>query len=468
MDPNFKNFKQAALIFVCVVLSFCLWFGINYFTFLLPWQWDVTRGKQHTLSADTTNVIKNLNQDVKVTALFAGIPPKYLEDLFREYAKVSHGRIKTEIVDPIQQIGYAAQFGNVINVKERKVFVTSGQQRKEVFFTDSPLTQEQLTNAILRVNQDKRLVYFLTGHGELNIENKDDQGLSILVRLLDSNNFESRSLMLAITGGQIPKDCSVLIIAGPKKNLTKTENEIIENYLEKGGRALFLVENVIVTTPDKPLPPDELDKNPSLNEILNNWGLNIKSDIVVDLSSHAGEDVGSPATKNYGNHPAITAGLDYTFYVRPRTIAVLKEYRSTIKMAPVVLTASKKASWGESDRMLHVRFDAAEDTPGPVPIAYLVFEPKEKTDLADTRLIVFTDADFLSNAYINQYSNAQMGLNVLNWLAETDYKVFVDQEKIKVDRLDLTSQQKRIIASILFLMPVLIALAGMIVWIKSR
>ena len=459
--------KKAVVIVMSVVVSFSLWFGINYFVYLLPGQLDVTRTKQHTLSASTFGVIKNLRQDVKVTALLTGIPPKYLEDLFKEYEKVSQGKIATEIVDPIQQIGYAAQFGNVINVKERKVFVTSGEQKKEISFTDAPLSQEQLTNAIVRVNQAKRYVYFLTGHGELNIESKDDQGFNTLVRLLDSNNFESRNLMLGVSK-EIPKDCTVLVIAGPKNNLTKDEDGVIENYLEKGGRALFLIENVIVTTPDKPLTPDELTKNPSLNEIINQWGLNIESDVVVDLRSHAGGDVGSPATKNYGNNSVITDGLDYTFYVRPRSITVLKDHRSTIKQAPIVLTESKKESWGESNRMLQVHFDAGEDQPGPVAIAYAVLKAKEKDDPADTRIIIFTDADFLSNAYINQYSNAQMGLNVMNWLAETDYKVFVDEQKIKIERLDLTSNQKRSIALILFLMPVLIALAGLVVWMKGR
>jgi ABC-type uncharacterized transport system involved in gliding motility auxiliary subunit len=319
----------------------------------------------------------------------------------------------------------------------------------------------------VRVNQPKRQVYFVTGHGEYNIESKDDEGLATLARLLDSNNFESKNLMLAVSKG-IPADCSVLIVAGPKNNLTADENKIIEDYLEKGGRALFLVENVIVTTPDKPLTAEELSKNPSLNEIMHLWGLNIASNIVIDLVSHAGEDVGSPATKNYGKHDALTEGLDYTFYVRPRSISVLKEFRSTIRHAPIVLTASKDKSWGESNRMLHVHFDEGQDVTGPVTMAYAVFEEKEKKDTADTRLIVFTDADFLSNAYINQYSNAQMGLNVINWLAETDYKVFVEQQAIAIERLDLTSQQRFFVLIFLCLMPLLIALAGLMVWIKSR
>ena len=265
----------------------------------------------------------------------------------------------------------------------------------------------------------------------------------------------------------IPEDCDVLIIAGPQNELTKKEEAMIEEYLRRGGDALFLIEHVIVSTPDKPLRDEEKHKNPSLNSILNQWGVNIQDDIVVDLSSHAGADVGSPATRNYMRHKAITKGLDYTFYVRPRSITVLREHRSSIKLAPIVLTATKENSWAETNRNLEIHFDETVDTAGPVPISFVIWEEKEEGDHSDTRIIVFTDADFLTNIYINQYSNAEMGLNIVNWLAELDYKAFLDQKEIKVQRLDLTSKERRKIAAILFLMPVLIAAGAIVVRMKS-
>lgn len=194
--------------------------------------------------------------------------------------------------------------------------------------------------------------------------------------------------------------------------------------------------------------------------------MNVGTDIVVDLNSHVGDDVGSPATKNYMLHKAITEGLDYTFYVRPRSISVLKDRRPVIKLAPIVMTASKGKSWGETNRTLDVHFDEGVDTPGPVAISYVIFEEKKADERSDTRIIVFTDADFLTNAYLNQYSNAAMGLNIVNWLSELDYHVFLDQKEIKVERLDLTSKQRRMIVSILFLIPIFIALCGMLVWLR--
>ncbi len=137
------------------------------------------------------------------------------------------------------------------------------------------------------------------------------------------------------------------------------------------------------------------------------------------------------------------------------------------------------------------------DTPGPIPFAFVILDPKSqslhgksrpdsddsvnlpdsgvrlkqnvgKEKVSDTRIIIFTDADFLTNVFINQYSNAEMGLNIINWLSELDYRVFIDQKEIKVERFDLTSKQKRIIIIILFLMPVLVGIAGIMTWLRQK
>jgi ABC-type uncharacterized transport system involved in gliding motility auxiliary subunit len=264
-----------------------------------------------------------------------------------------------------------------------------------------------------------------------------------------------------------------LIIAGPKNQLTQDEETLIQDYLSKGGDALFLIEHTFVTTPDKLLSAEQMQKNPDLNSILNKWGLNIEADIVVDLTNYVGDDVGTPATKNYQRHKAITEGLDYTFYVRPRSITLLENRQPNIKHAVIASTASSNNSWAETNRNLDIKFDEGVDTAGPVPFSYVVIEEKSTANIqdakiSDTRLIVFTDADFLTNVYIDQYSNAQMGLNVVNWLSELDYNTFLGIEKMAVERLDLTSKQKRQVIVILFFMPFSIVIVGLIVWLRTR
>tara|TARA_R110000744_G_scaffold98144_5_gene189635 strand:- start:2506 stop:4203 length:1698 start_codon:yes stop_codon:yes gene_type:complete len=475
-----KQWKKPLRIFSMIMASLAFLAISHYAANSITTRWDVTKDEQHTLTKNTIEFISTLKEEVELTALYVGLPPKYLQDLFNEYERLSAGLISTQIIDPIDNISFAAKFGNVVSGRERKVIVQSSNGRKDVDFSDDALTEEKLTNAIARASSPPRQVYFLVGHGEYSITNTDHVGLSSFKQLLADNNIESKTLMLGITQS-IPADCDVLIIAGARTELTVQEDKLIVDYLTTGGDALFLIEHTTVTTPDKPLTAEQLLENPSLNSIINHWGLNVKSDIVVDLTNHVGDDVGSPATKNYQQHKAITEGLDYTFYVRPRSIEMLAERRPSIKLAVIASTASKEKSWAETNRNLAIQYDQGIDTPGPVPISYVVFEEhkaentapnplpyKTNTPRSDTRIIVFTDADFLTNVYINQYSNAQMGLNIVNWLAELDYQAFVSTKAIKVERLDLTSQQKRQVVVILFFTIFFFFIIGIVVWLKSK
>jgi len=470
LSPKYASssrWKKYVLFTVLIALWTALYVEVNLIAFHHNKRWDLTRAKQHTLTENTRDFIKDLHQEIRLTAFHTGLPPKYLDDLLREYARLSNGKIITEIIDPIMRIGYAAQFGSVISGNEKKVYVQSGNEKREVDFTDRFLTEEQLTNAIVRVTRKVRRVYFLTGHNEYNINEEGDEGLTAFDVLLGTNHMISKRLMLGIEG-QIPEDCDVLVIAGPKDHLTQKEEEIIEDYLKGGGDALFLIEHTLVTTPDNPLSEEEKTKNPSLNSILNNWGIKISDDVVVDLSSHASGDVGSPATRNYMAHRSIVNDLDYTFFVRPRSISIVKDRRATIKLAPIILTASGQNSWGETDRTLKIKFDEGVDRAGPVPIAFALWEQKEEGELSDTRIIVITDADFLTNAYVGQYSNARLGINVINWLSEVDYQVIFGKTSVNVERLYLTSKHKRIVVVVLCLLSVLIATAGIMVWIRQH
>ncbi len=473
---NPGRWKKVGMVFTMLIGSL-VFLGISHYAAnSIPMRWDVTEAKQHTLSKNTIDFISSLTTEVELTAFYVGLPPKYLQDLFSEYERLSEGLISTQIIDPIENISFAAKFGNVVSGSEHKVIVQAGNVRKDVDFTDEPLTEEELTNTIARASRSPRQAYFLSGHGEYSLSNEDNLGLATFKQLLADNNIHSKPLMLGITQS-IPADCDVLIIAGPRTELTHQEETLIVDYLSSGGDALFLIEQALVTTPDKPLTAEQQQLNPSLNGIINQWGLNVQSDIVVDLTNHIGNDVGSPATKNYQKHKAITQNLDYTFYVRPRSIRVLEQRRPTIKLAAIASTTSKDQSWAETNRNLDIQFDPGIDTPGPVPISYVVLEEhpakqntqgKEVSKPSNTRIIIFTDADFLTNIYINQYSNAQMGLNVVNWLVELDYQVFLSSKEVKVERLDLTSKQKRQVVVILFLLPFFFGIAGGVVWLRSK
>lgn len=450
-----------------VILLAVILVSINFLAAKYNLRFDLTKSKQHTLSTATKQIIGRLKQDVTVTAFYVGIAPQYLVDLLKEYEQNSNGHITAEIIDPLVQIGYAAQFGNVISGKEKKVVVKSGKERKDIDFEKEPLNEEMLTNALVKVTREKRQVYFLAGHNENDIDNQEASGYSILKNSLENSNCAVKKLMLAAEK-KIPADCDVLVVAGAQKQLTKDEDAIIQSYLQKGGKALFLIEATPVGTKENPLNDGDKLKNPSLNELLNPWGIQIGDDVVVDLENFAGTDVGCPVTRNYPPHKQIVNGLDYTFYIRPRSISVLPDHAKSIKVAPLVYTASAKSSWAETDKNLHVHYDEGIDIPGPITIAAVIWEPKSEKKTADTKIIIFTDADFASNGFINQYSNADIILNSVSWLSELENIVSIENKKVSLERLDLSDKQKRLVVVILVLMPVLIAGCGCLVWWRQN
>ncbi len=458
MGRIFWNFLIVASLSVCLVC-------VNYLATKYNQRFDLTKIGQHTLSRTTQDIIGSLNHDVDITIFHVGIPPYYLNDLLGEYERLSNGKIKAKIIDPLVDISYAAQFGNVISGDERKTIVRCGTERRDIEFQDKPLTEEQLTNAIIKVARNKRTIYFLSGHGEYNLDDTSTSGLSTLKNLLENRNFSARNFMI---GGKnrIPEDCNTLVIAGPKNPLPKNEDEILKEYLKNGGKALFLIESTPVTTEDKPLSNEEKLKNPALNNLLNPWGIKMGDDIVVDVENYVGADVGCPATRNYPKHKEIVHGLDYTFFIRPRSISMTNEQPKTVKIAPLIFTSSKETSWAETDKFLRVKLDV-EDTPGPITLGTVIWEPKSETKSADTKIIVISDADFASNAFIRKYSNADLVLNALSWLSDIEKTAAIDSKTVSVEQLDLTSRQIRLIVVILMAVPLAIAWVGIIVWWKQ-
>ena len=452
------NFLILTSLGVCLVL-------INFLATKYNQRFDFTKIGQHTLSPITQEIIGSIGKNVDITVFHVGIAPYYLNDLLGEYERLSNGRIKTEIIDPLVDIGYAAQFGNVITGNEKKAIIRSDKERRDIEYKGKPLSEEQLTNAIIKVTRDKRKIYFLAGHGEYSTDDASTGGFSTLKSLLENRNFAVNNLVIG-SKTFIPEDCDALVVAGPKNPLPEDEERIIQEFLKKGGKALFLIESMPVTTEDKPLTEDEKSKNPALNSLLNPWGIRMGDDIVVDLENFVGSDVGCPVTRNYPKHKEIVNGLDYIFLVRPRSLTITGNFPKTVKIAPLVFSSSSENSWAETNKFLHVKFDD-QDTKGPIALGAVVWEPKDENKTADTKIIVFSDADFASNAFIGKYSNTDLILNALSWLSDIEKTAAIDSKAVSVEQLDLTSRQVRFIVLILIAMPLFMSYIGIIVWWKQ-
>ena len=111
-------------------------------------------------------------------------------DLFTKIKAKSNGKFSYEFVDPETNPAKAQQY----KITQDGSVVLVMQGRQEVL--TSP-TEQDFTNALVRLmNPGQRAVYFLTGHGERDIQNSSDKAYTRARTVLESKNYTVKSLNL--------------------------------------------------------------------------------------------------------------------------------------------------------------------------------------------------------------------------------------------------------------------------------
>ncbi len=234
---NFREVKQAlggrtTLYSLNTLLAVMLVLGIigllNFLSSRHHKRWDITEGKIHSLSDQSIKVLQNLDKnqrDVEVSCFFkeGDAPEAKMRDMLDMYQAESR-RLKAQFFDPAKNPGLAKKY----NIEEYNTTVlTSGDKEVKI----KGLGEEDITNALIQVSREARkTLYFLEGHGEIPIDQADDNGFSFLKEQLEKENYVVRKLMLVREPG-IPHDCSVLIVAGPRVAVTPQEIRVINDYL---------------------------------------------------------------------------------------------------------------------------------------------------------------------------------------------------------------------------------------------
>ena len=102
--------------------------------------------------------------------------------------------------------------------------------------------------ALMKVVRAKRVAYFSVGHGELNdpkstgpMEMQDPMARSTLLKqLMSLLNYEVKDW--DGFGKPVPDDCTILFVLGPRHEILEEELKAIDDYLEKGGSLLLVLD----------------------------------------------------------------------------------------------------------------------------------------------------------------------------------------------------------------------------------
>ncbi len=474
LDTFRHRFRRRSLMYsgnavLVVVIVLAILVLVNYFLAKHDYRIDFTAAKIHSLSDQSVTVLKNLKTDITVKSFYrpGGQGRGALEDLLRLYAYQSK-HIKYEFVDPDRNPGLVKQYG--VTQDGTTVFEAGG---KESRITASG--EEDVTNALIKVTRaSKKVIYFLEGHGEGTLAETEDNGYSAAKTELEKLGYEVKKQSLALAD-TFPKDCALLVVPGPQKDLLPNELETIRSYIQSGGRVFFMVD------PETTIP--------SLVAFLGTYGFKLDNDLVVDTVSRLlGGDYFMPVVTEYEEH-AITRKFNYaTFFPYARSVETgeTKPDGETI----TALAKTSPNSWAERELSeKQVKFNKDKDRQGPITLAEVAtlkvkapaapaptVKPGEKAPETpppaaekEARIAVVGDSDFAKNRYFGVSGNGNFFLNIANWLTEESDLISIQPKTQAPRTIQLSPVQMSLINLVVFyLLPVGTLALGIGIWLRRR
>ncbi|MFN6464469.1 MAG: Gldg family protein [Nostoc sp. DedVER02] len=312
---------------------------------------DLTESQLFTLAPQSRELVSVLPQPVKVWVFDINQNPQDRE-LLENYQRQS-SKFKYEYIDPQARPGLAEKFG----VKDYgEVYLESGDKRQlvQTVNQNERLSEIRLTSRLQQLtNSTTAKVYLLQGHGERQLSPGKD-AISQAVQGLGDKNFTTSPLNLGETS-KVPQDASVVIVAGPKRGLFEGEVKALQEYLNRGGNLLLMIDP---------------NTDPKLNSLLQEWGVRLDNRLAVDVSGESVVGLGpaAPLVTEYGQHPITKDfGNGNSFYPISRPLEITSV--PGVQATPLLRTKPYPKSWAESDLQSEkLEFNEGKDLKGPLTL----------------------------------------------------------------------------------------------------
>ncbi|HLF97947.1 MAG TPA: GldG family protein [Methylococcaceae bacterium] len=427
-------------------------------------QFDWTASGRNTLSEASVKVLELVKEPVSITS-YARENNKTLReqigDLVARYSRVNTN-VSLSFVNPDTQPDKTREMG--VSLDGEMVVATQGRSEKVQEFTESALT-----NALQRLLQarDQNLV-FLEGHGERSPLGQANFDLGQFGAELQRKGVHAVQLNLAKTP-DIPANTNALVVAGPQTNLLPGEVALIQDYVKKGGNLLWLAE------------PGDLHGLQPLGEQL---GVKFLPGTVVDASTQmlGINDPTFALVVEYPYHPVTRDFQSMTLFPVASALETAKD--GELRYTALLRTLAR--SWTETGPVEgEIRFNAdSGEKEGPLTLGVAVtraIEPeaaapdKKPTEQEaeskprEQRIVIVGDGDFLSNTYLGNGGNLNLGLNLVQWLGHNDAFINIPAKTSGDVTLALSQAATGLIGvGFLLLLPALLIGTGGWIWFRRR
>ena len=333
------------------------------------------------------------------------------------------------------------------------------------------IADEKLATSIISVTSAKiPKVYFLNGYSLYSLE----RNMTYLSMFLSNEITEVDSFDI-LTTGKVPDDCDALVITTPNKDFEDETTKAIQEYISKGGNILWF--NAAVT---------EKQNLPNVNKILAQYGVNpfeigiiretdAKKTVTVDTVAQPNiiipETISSTITRNLYDSTVMFINATKINVVENDKLEELKVEQKTL------LQASEKAYFRNNISNTATTKTEGE-TEGPFTVGAefdkKVQEAKEDEGKKEivSKLVIYGENNFLTDIPLSQTSatpvitfekNRYVAVDSIAYLADREEDISA-RKSIGTVTYTATEQQNMIIMAVIFSIPVLIIIIGIVVW----
>jgi ABC-type uncharacterized transport system involved in gliding motility auxiliary subunit len=412
-------------------------------------EWDISASARNTLTAASLETLRKLDGPVTITAYATPQDPrlgdlrKLIRDLIARYQRAKPD-VRLVFIDPREQPKATQQAGVQVNGE----LVVEYANRSERL---SSLSELELTNLLIRLARaGERLIMSLDGHGERSLIGGANHDLGDFGKQLAVKGLKVTTLNLAIAP-EVPENTAVLVIANPQTPVAPGEIEKLVRFIEAGGNIMWLIDH-------EPLY--------GLEVIAERLGIMLSPGIVVDPDSieRGGRPVMSVAAAGaYGTHPIVESFRLNTLFPFARAIGIQKT--EDLIAQPLIEVAPR--GWIETDGLEgRIVYDKGRDVAGPVTIAFALERLRnERTQ----RIVVVGSGHFLANIHLGNGGNADLGINMVNWLTGDDRLIAIQPRSAPDTTLALSkSWLFAIVAIFLIVLPIVLLATGGFIWWRRR
>ncbi|HKK15062.1 MAG TPA: GldG family protein [Gammaproteobacteria bacterium] len=439
-------FTLLLILLLAVLLG---WLSSRY-----PMQFDWTRSGRHSLSEASMQVLAKMQDPVDITAYVrkeAGLREavqQFIQRYQRNKPDITLHFINPDVVpDEIRELGITQANEMVIRYQGRSQHVQPG-------------SEEEMTNALQRLlRESEHWLAFVEGHGERSGLGDANFDLGEWGKQLKNRGFRIQPVNLADVRA-IPDNTRVLIIAGPRVEYLPGEIDLLKEYLANGGNLLWLTD------------PDQEKLMAPLAELLQ---VQVKPGTIIDFAGRLiGLDDPTIVLETeslYPPHPA-TVDFSYTTFF-PGATVIDSSNATDWQVKPLI--SSGDHTWLETGPLQgEVGFDEGSDEQGPLELGIslerdIEHASAEKAGNKTQRVVIIGDGDFLSNTYVANSGNMELGLRIINWLSHDDDFIRIPANIAADTQLDLSPLAGGIIGfGFLFILPLVLFFTGIGIWWRRR